>query len=101
MRERKEEREEMKRKRVSRRPPVKMQIEQMISKVRNWYFSPVLFEERNECLSLMAQSGRERVFMSLTEEVCTDERNMAFRFLPQCLLHRRLRESERMGRFEY
>ncbi len=47
----------------------------------------------------MAQSGRERVFMSLTEEVRTDERNVQIS-TAVCLLHTHLREAERMGRFE-
>ncbi|KAI7795049.1 hypothetical protein IRJ41_007460 [Triplophysa rosa] len=53
-----QESEEMKRKSDPRRPTAQMQIEQMISQVRDQYFSPVLFEERNESVSVGRLSGQ-------------------------------------------
>lgn len=40
------------------RVSVQMQIEKMISQVRNLFCAPVLFGERNECR--LAGTGRER-----------------------------------------
>lgn len=65
---------------ISQRASVQMQIEKMISQVRNLFRAPVLFGERNECR--LAGAGREQ--NSASAELSGTHTDKRREWHPQC-----------------